>query len=104
MLFFDKMIKNEDKKAKIKLPSITHSLEHVLARAGDKMVQGIDSNRLALVSIRKKENFYLLGIQYERRVGTEIFTERHDSAFESKEDAIKFFSKFGLGEISWLGT
>lgn len=97
-------MEEENKKVKAKLPAICHSLEHVIINAGEKMVQGVDSNRLALVSVRKKENFYLLGVQFEHRVGTEIFTERHDTIFDSKEDAIQFFSKFGLGEISWLGA
>lgn len=83
---------------------ISNSLSHVLSHASTgKIIQGIESHRLALVTIRKKGPLFLLGVQYERDAGGEIFTERHDSMVETEEEARKFFANFGLGEISWIG-
>jgi hypothetical protein len=95
--------KEQKEVVKVK-PRVSRSLEHVLANAGrGKIIRGVDSYHLALVTIHKKGDLYLLGVQFERDADGEIFTERHDSMVESFDEAKSFFSKFGLGEINWIG-
>ena len=94
----------EQKEVVMVKPRVSRSLEHVLANAGNgKSFRGVDSFRLALVTVRKKNGLFLLGVQFERNADGEIFTERHDSMVESFDEAKSFFSKFGLGEINWIG-
>lgn len=103
---FEFLFHNEDEAIRVKKieKKIPHSLSHVLSHASTgKVIQGVESHHLALLTIRKKGSLYLLGIQYERNADGEIFTERHDSVVETEDEAVKFFSNFNLGEISWIG-
>lgn len=103
MTIFDKIFnKTEVEETVEPKPIIPKSLEHVLNSAGERTIQGVDSERIALISVRCKDNFYMVGIQFEKEVGSEIFTERHDIVVDSVEEAARFFDDFKLGEIFWL--
>jgi hypothetical protein len=55
--------KEQKEVVKVK-PRVSRSLEHVLANAGrGKIIRGVDSYHLALVTIHKKGDLYLLGVQ-----------------------------------------
>lgn len=102
-MIFDKIFNKTEVEEAIKpKPIIPRSLEHVLNSVGERTVQGVDSEKIALISVRRKDNSYMVGIQFEKKVGSEIFTERHDTVVDSVEEAARFFSDFKLGKIFWL--
>ena len=84
--------------------NIPKNLEYAIVNAKVReRIQGIDSNRLALISVEKKnEDIFEVGIEFERELDGETIIDKHNTLTESSEKARAFFSDYGLGEISWL--
>ena len=67
-------------------------------------VKAIDKNKLALISVKKQDDRIAVSIEFERDLGTDIFTETHKTIVDSTEEAVLFFNRFGISkELSWLG-
>lgn len=79
------------------------SLISAILNAGEQQVQGVDSNRSALVFVKKIGDIYMAGIRYEERVGNyDFFTVRHDDLFYEDIEVAKFFADYNLGDITWI--
>lgn len=93
------------KKKPVEIKSAVHSnLDYVIrnSREGEE-IKGIESARLALISVKKQNGQIAVSIEFERGLGSDIFTEVHRTLVDSVEEAVMFFANFGVnGELSWL--
>lgn len=84
---------------------ISNDLTFVIHNSKDnEEVKGIVANSLALISVKKVKDQIAVGIEIERNLDKDIFTETHKTIVYSADDATTFFRNFGvISDITWIG-
>lgn len=92
------------KKETVRKPIVCNDLAYVIQHTQEgKEVKGIDNSKLALISVKKQEGQIAVSIEFERDLGSNIFTEVHSTIVQNTNEAVFFFTRFGInGELSWL--
>ena len=85
-------------------PLIDKGLYYIIRHAEDnKEYKGIDQDRLALITIKKESlQRIIVSIDIETEDGGEILTNKQKIIVNTIDEAINFFSSYGIGVISWL--
>lgn len=94
-------LKKETQKFK---PAVHNNLDYVIRNSKEgREIKGIESTKLALISIKKQGGQIAVSVEFERELGSDIFTEVHRTIVNNTEEAVTFFANFGInGELSWL--
>lgn len=94
--------KKEDVEIK---PTVHGNLDYVIRNSKEgEEIKGIENTKLALISVKKQSEQIAVSVEFERTHGSDIFTEVHRTLVDSAEEAVVFFTRFGInGELLWLG-
>lgn len=85
--------------------TVDAGLNYIIRHAEDnKEYKGIDQNRLSLISIKKESaQRIVVSVDIETEdSGGEILINKQKIVAHTAEEAIAFFSSFGIGTVSWL--
>lgn len=95
----------KQKKEASKKPEVYSDLVYVIQNSKEgEEVKGIDNNKLALISVKKQDGQIAVSVEFERDLGSDIFTEVHKTVVKDANEAVFFFTRFGInGQLSWLG-
>jgi len=102
---FEWFKRRKEGKEPVKKITVNGDLDYVIrnSKHGEE-VKGIDSTKLALVSVRKQNDKIAVSIEFERDMGSDIFTEVHRTIVNNADEAVFFFTRFGInGQLSWIG-
>lgn len=97
--------KQKEKETETAKPSVNKDLDYVIrnSKQGEE-VKGIDKSKLALISVKRQDDKIAVSVEFERNLGRDIFTEIHRTLVNNADEAVFFFTRFGITEeLSWLG-
>ena len=85
-------------------PSVDAGLNYIIRHAEEnKEYKGIDQNRLALISVKKESvQRIIVSVDIEEDSDGEILVNKRKIIAQTVEEAVAFFSSYGIGAVSWL--